>query len=165
MGVAKVVTVAAVFTDILDSTKLGKDLGDAVWEGIRQQHFAQAVRLIHRSQGILIKNTGDGILALFHHATAAVDFVLSLHDDTGHAVVRIRAGVHTGQANLDDGDAFARHMNQTARVMGSKASGVTVSSRARAEITHHPNLRWEEFPNVTLKGFPHPETLWTVEKS
>jgi class 3 adenylate cyclase len=133
-------TVAVVFTDIVDSTKLCNDLGDAVWDGIRQQHFAQAVRLVHQKQGILIKNTGDGILALFHDATKAVGFALALHHDTGHAVIRIRAGVHVGQVNIDDGDAFGRHMNLTARVMNyAKASG------DRAE------------------RFPTPEPLWAVE--
>lgn len=168
-GGAKVMTVAVVFTDIVDSTKLCIDLGDAVWDAIRQQHFAQAVRLVHQKQGILIKNTGDGILALFHDATAAVGFALSLYGDTGHAVVRIRTGVHVGQVSVDDGDAFGRHVNLTARVMGfAKASGVMVSSRVREDITHRAeawstNLRWTEFPNITLKGFPQPETLWTVE--
>ena len=121
------------------------------------------MRLIHRNQGILIKNTGDGILALFHDATAAVDFALSLHGDTGHAVVRIRAGVHMGQVNLDDGDAFARQMNHTARVMGfANTAGITVSSQVRKNIAQRANLRWTEFPNIALKGFSHPETLWTV---
>ena len=73
-GGARVMTVAVVFTDIVDSAKLCVDLGDAAWDGIRQQHFAQAVRLVHQRQGTVIKNTGDGILALFHDATAAVSF-------------------------------------------------------------------------------------------
>ena len=168
-GGARVLTVAVVFTDIVDSTKLCNDLGDAAWDGIRQLHFAQAVRLVHQRQGILIKNTGDGILAFFHDATAAVGFALSLYGDTGHAVVRIRAGVHVGQVSVDEGDAFGRHMNLTARVMGfAKAAGVIVSSRVREDIAHRAedwsrNLRWTEFPNITLKGFPQPETLWTVE--
>jgi class 3 adenylate cyclase len=151
-----------VFTDIVDSTKLCNDLGDAAWDGI--QHFALAVRLIHQKQGILIKNTGDGILALFHDATAAVGFAITLHDDTGHATVRIRAGVHVGQVSIDDGDAFGRHVNLTARIMGyAKADGVLVSDRVKKDIEHRgepwsKKLRWTEFPGVTLKGFPEPET-------
>jgi class 3 adenylate cyclase len=168
-GGAEVLTVAVVFTDIVESTKLCNDLGDAVWDAIRQQHFAQAVRLVHQKQGILIKNTGDGILALFHDATRAVGFALALHHDTGHAVIRIRAGVHVGQVSIDDGDAFGRHMNLAARVMNyEKANGVIVSSRIKQDITDRAepwsnNLQWTEFPNVTLKGFPLPETLWAVQ--
>jgi hypothetical protein len=33
----------------------------------------------------MIKNTGDGILALFHDAAAAVEFALALRSDTVHA--------------------------------------------------------------------------------
>ena len=168
-GGANILTVAVVFTDIVDSTKLCNDLGDAAWEEIRQRHFALAVRLVQQKNGILIKNLGDGILALFHDATAAVGFAIALHHDTGHAVVRIRAGVHVGQVSAKDGDAFGRHMNLAARVMGyAKANGVIVSNRIKEDIDHRgepwsKNLRWVEFPGVTLKGFPEPETLWGVE--
>jgi class 3 adenylate cyclase len=170
-GGAKVLTVAVVFTGIVDSTRLCNDLTDVVWDGIRQQHFKRAVTLIRERAGILIKNTGDGILALFHDATAALSFAVTLHDDTGHATVRIRAGVHVGQVGIDESDAFGRHMNFAARVMGhAKADGVMVSNRVREDVVHRGeawvgNLRWKEFPDVTLKGFPEPETLWGVESA
>ena len=107
-GGARVLTVAVVFTDIVDSAA-SNHLTDAVWEGIRQQHFKRAVTLIREREGILIKNTGDGVLALFHDATAAVSFAVTLHGGTlGHATVRIRAGAHVGQVGIDEGDAFGR---------------------------------------------------------
>jgi class 3 adenylate cyclase len=167
-GGAKVLTVAVVFTDIVDSTKLCVDLSDAVWDGIRQQHFKRAVTRIRELDGILIKNTGDGILALFHDATAAVEFAVILHDETGHATVRIRAGVHVGQVGIFDSDTFGRHVNFAARVMGfAQANGVMTSNRIRQDVAQRgeaetKNLAWTEFPNVALKGFPEPETLWGV---
>ena len=91
----------------------------------------------HTSPVISVAVTPDYLLALFHDATAAVGFALALHGDTGHAVGRIRAGVHVGQVSVDDGDAFGRHMNLPARVMGfAKGSGVVVSERVREDITH-----------------------------
>lgn len=167
-GGAKVATVAVVFTDIVDSTKLCNELSDAVWDGIRQRHFERALALIRERQGILIKNTGDGILALFHEATAALSFAIELHKDTGHAAVRVRVGAHIGQVSIDGGDAFGRHVNFTARVMShATADGVTVSRRFKEDVSERGeawtrNLGWTEFPNVSLKGFGRPETIWGV---
>ncbi len=169
-GGAKVATVAVVFTDIVDSTKLCNDLTDAVWDGIRQQHFRRAEALIREREGILIKNTGDGILALFHEATAALGFAIALHNDTGHAAVRIRAGVHIGQVSIDESDAFGRHVNFAARVMSqAKGDGVIVSRRIKEDVSERgeawtADLQWTEFPNVTLKGFAEPETLWGLHQ-
>jgi class 3 adenylate cyclase len=81
----------------------------------------------------------------------------------------MRAGAHVGQVNIDDGDDFGRHMNLAAREMNhATAGGVIVSSRIKQDITDRAepwsnSLQWTELPNVTLKGFPQPETLWAVE--
>ena len=164
-------TVAVVFTDIVDSTKLCNDLGDAAWDDIRQRHFGRAVTLVREEKGILIKNTGDGLLALFHNAIEAVDFAVCLHDDTGHATVRIRVGVHVGQVSIDGGDTFGRNVNLTARIMGfGTSNGVKVSDGTKQDIAHRSevitkNWRWTEFQQVVLKGFGEPVTLWGVERA
>lgn len=168
-GGAKVLTIAIVFTDIVDSTKLCNDLGDAMWDMILQQHFAKVMTLIRQEEGILIKNTGDGILALFHNAFNAVEFAVALHRESGHATVRVRVGVHVGQVSIVGDDTFGRHVNMTARVMSyAKADGVIVTERAKEDVEQRREpstrkLRWQEFPNVTLKGFEGTITLWGVE--
>jgi hypothetical protein len=61
-GGATVATLAIVFTDIVDSTKLCHDFGDATWDGYRQVHFARVKESITNSAGCFIKNTGDGVI-------------------------------------------------------------------------------------------------------
>lgn len=167
-GPAKVMNLALVFTDIVDSTKLCNDLTDAVWDGIRQQHFTRAVTLVREQSGFVVKNTGDGILALFHNAIDAVEFAVTLHRSTGNAVVRIRAGVHVGQVSIDGGDTFGRNVNLAARVMShARADGVMVSERVRQDVDERgdprmSNLQWTAVPDVVLKGFEKPVTLWAV---
>jgi class 3 adenylate cyclase len=168
-GGAEVLNVAIVFTDIVDSTTLCNELTDAVWDTILHQHFARAKRLIDQKKGILINKSGDSILALFHDATSAVLFAVAIHDDTGHAAVRIRAGVHSGEVSIHKGDAGGRHVNLTSRVMSyTKADGVVASDRIKEDVSRRgelisEKLRWTKFPDVTLQGFSVPETLWGVE--
>jgi class 3 adenylate cyclase len=75
------------------------------------------------------------------------------------------------QASIDGGDAFGREMNFAAIVMNqSKSSGVIVSSRVKSDVDHRKEewsrkLHWTELPNVTLKGFSDPQTLWGVDAS
>ncbi len=83
VGGAKIATLAIVFTDIVDSTKLCMEVGDSTWDSYRQRHFARVQQLIQESSGCLIKNTGDGVLVAFHNADDAVAFSQNLLKNTG----------------------------------------------------------------------------------
>ena len=168
-GGANVATLAVVFTDIVDSTKLCYDLGDAAWDGYRQLHFAQVQQLIAKSSGCFIKNTGDGVLAAFHNADDAVTFARDIVRNTGHAVVRVRAGVHIGQVTIDADDTFGRHVNLAARVMNClKHEGVIISDPVKTDLDSRrtaslATLDWKAHPDVPLKGIPQPQTLWELQ--
>jgi class 3 adenylate cyclase len=169
-GEAAVATVAIVFTDICDSTKLNGQLGDERWSQVREQHFTRAKRLIERERGYLIKTIGDSIMAAFHSASHALDFALTLEQDTGQEIVKIRAGIHVGPVEVKPGDAFGQQVNMAARVeVKAKEGGVWVSAQVKEDIDslraeRHENLKWIEHPNQDLKGFPRLWTLWSVEQ-
>jgi class 3 adenylate cyclase len=174
-GGATVLPVVVVFTDIVDSTKLCNDLGETPWGRIRDGHFACAVSFIRQRNGFLIKNTGDGILALFHNANDAANFAMALYGETGHAAVRIRVGVHLGQVNIDDnaawgrGDAWGQTLNFTARVMShAERDGIRVSEEVKRDVIRRgdpdgPKVRWVKYPKATFKGFKGSFTLWGME--
>ena len=71
-----VLTVA--FTDIEDSTRLNRQLGDARWRDLRQRHFASATGLLTAAEGHLIKNLGDGLLIVFAAAWAAAKNLVAM---------------------------------------------------------------------------------------
>jgi class 3 adenylate cyclase len=168
-GGADVATLAIVFTDIVDSTSLCYDLGDASWDGCRQRHFAHTQKLIDTSSGCFIKNTGDGVLAAFRNADDAVTFARNVVRNTGHAVVRVRAGAHVGQVSIDAGDTFGRHVNLAARVMSCLAhDGVIISDPVKNDLDARrtpslATLAWTARPEVSLKGIPQPQTLWELQ--
>jgi class 3 adenylate cyclase len=171
LGGAKVATLAIVFTDIVGSTRLCYDLGDATWDGLRQLHLAYAQQLIAKSSGHFIKNTGDGILVAFRNADDAVTFGCDFARNTGHAVIRIRVGIHVGQVTVYGDDTFGHHVNLAARVMGVlKHDGVMISNAVKLDLASRGTeslnrLRWERHQNVPLKGIPEPQTLWELSDS
>jgi small GTP-binding protein len=168
-GGADIATVAIVFTDVIDSTKLNVKFGDEGWGDAREAHFAQARTLVKHGQGYLIKTIGDSVMAAFHSAAAALDFALALHRQTGHDSVRIRAGIHIGPVEVDAGDAFGQQVSMAARVEAkAEDGGIWVSTQVKEDIdtlqaTKHSQLRWTEHAGEELKGFPRKYTLWSVE--
>lgn len=161
---------AVIFTDILDSTVLCRELGDDIWIDILHKHFLRAQTLTRETNGFLIKNTGDGLLGLFHTAREATRFAISLYEATGHPVIRIRAGVNVGQINIKDDDAFGGEVNKASRITGFlSGDGLVLGDRAKEDVeqTGDPELlglEWLPHPNVSLKGLKEPLTLWTVAR-
>ena len=67
------VLATVVFTDIVGSTSLAAELGDAEWRSRLDAHDAIIADQVARYGGRLVKTTGDGVLATFDGPTAALD--------------------------------------------------------------------------------------------
>jgi class 3 adenylate cyclase len=166
------VTLAIVFTDVVGSTSLGVQLRDEAMNEVRRAHFAQSHRLIERFNGREIKNLGDGFMAAFKSADAALNYALALEKDTGHPQIKIRAGIHIGSMQVEEGDVFGDTVNFAARVIGfggSKGKQICLSDRAKKDIdelgsAQHKQLKWEPHDDVALKGYPGTFTLWSLRK-
>lgn len=166
---ADIATVAIVFTDVMDSTKLNIEFGDEHWQQVCEAHFARARELVQRGHGYLIKTIGDSVMVAFHSAAVALDFALDLYRQTGHESVKIRAGIHIGPVEVTSGDAFGQQVSMAARVEAkAKDGGVWVSANVKEDIdvlraSKHRDLKWIEHVDEELKGFPKKYTLWSVE--
>ncbi|HEX8068395.1 MAG TPA: adenylate/guanylate cyclase domain-containing protein [Pyrinomonadaceae bacterium] len=170
-GGTDIANVAIVFTDVLDSTRLNVKFRDEGWQHVRKAHFARAEELVRRGQGYLIKNKGDGVMAAFRDASAALDFALALYRDTGHEQVHIRVGIHIGPVEVSAEDAFGQQVNMAARVEAkAQDGGIWVSAKVKEDIdtlgaARHKNLKWDEHAGQELKGFPGQFTLWSVREA
>src|SRR5438132_12208557 len=63
---------AVLFTDLVGSTQLLSDLGEAAFDRLRRDHFAELRTAVAGAGGDEIKTLGDGILAVFGSAAEAV---------------------------------------------------------------------------------------------
>ncbi len=165
------VTLAIVFTDVVGSTALGEEIRDEAMNEVRRAHFAQSRNLIGQFQGREIKTIGDSFMAAFKCADAALDYARALQGNTGHAQVKIRAGIHIGPMHVEEGDVFGGTVNFAARVVGAiQGAEIWLSDQAKDDIDRlgagkHKQLRWERHDGVTMKGFPEAFTLWSLKKS
>jgi class 3 adenylate cyclase len=165
------VTLAIVFTDVVDSTALGERMRDERMYEVRQTHFSQSRRLIAQYKGYEIRTIGDSVMAAFRSVAAALDYALALCADPGEQELRLRAGIHIGPLQIEEGDVFGRTVNFAARVVGAiKGAGIWLSEQAKADIDvlgarRHEELHWKRQKGVALKGFAGEFTLWSVAQA
>src|SRR6266850_1530428 len=127
---------ALVFTDVIESTSLGRALGDERWMIVLRKHFARARSLMISERCYEIKMIGDLFMVAFRSAIDALDFVVVFHADTGDQCVRIRAGIHVGPIRVFENDLFGMMVNYTKRVESTEndAGFIVVSDEARNHI-------------------------------
>jgi len=162
------VTLAIVFTDVVDSTALGERMRDERMYEVRQAHFAQSRKLTTQYKGYEIRTIGDSVMTAFRSASAALDYARALCADPGSPELQLRAGIHIGPLQIEEGDVFGRTVNFAARVVSViKRPEIWLSEQAKADIDvlgarRHEELRWERHDNIELKGFAGSFTLWSV---
>ena len=164
------VTLAIAFTDVVESTALGESIKDEAMKEVRRAHFAQSRKLISQFKGCEIKNMGDGFMAAFKSAEDALDYVLAFQENTGHAQVQIRAGIHIGAMYVEEEDVHGGTVNFAARVIGAVTGAeIWLSDDAKKHIdaagaARYKSLEWDRHDDVRMKGFPSNATLWSLRR-
>jgi predicted ATPase/class 3 adenylate cyclase len=158
------------FTDIEGSTRLWEEHPDEMAAALAR-HDALLTKAITEAQGHVIKATGDGILARFDSASAAVaaaiDAQRSLAAEPWGTIgsLRARMGIHTGESEQRDGDYFGPTMNRTARIMAAGHGGqVLLSSTVSAQIGERlpPGAALRDLGLHRLKDLTLPEQLFQL---
>jgi class 3 adenylate cyclase len=143
------------FTDIVGSTSLASQLGDAQWRQTLDSHDQVCARTVNRYGGTRVKNTGDGVLATFDGPARALDCARSLRDGLRTEGLRIRAGVHAGEIEVrDDEDISGIAVNLAARVMGLAADDEIWVSPTIPGLVVGSGHRFEARGTHELKGIP-----------
>ena len=122
------------FTDIEGSTKLWQDRAEAMGVSLRR-HDAILRSAISERGGEVFSTAGDAFAAAFVSAvdavTAATTAQQALAGETwGDAEIRVRMGLHAGQAEHRDNDYFGPVLNRTARIMSAASGGQVLISEA-----------------------------------
>ena len=132
-------TVTFLFTDLEGSTRLWEEQRDAMQSALAR-HDAVLRTAVESHGGQVVKTTGDGLHAVFATApdatAAAVDAQQQLLGEVWPLPepLRVRMGLHTGHAELRDGDYYGPAVNRAARVAAAAHGGQIVMSHATEEL-------------------------------
>jgi predicted ATPase len=125
------------FTDVEGSTRLWLDHPDVMHE-VLARHDEIVRGAIESHAGYVVKTTGDGFHAAFGTARDALEAALSAQHALAAEMpvlgvaVKVRMGVHTGEARVRDGDYYGPELNRAARLMAVGHGGQVLVS----EVTH-----------------------------
>jgi class 3 adenylate cyclase/streptogramin lyase len=140
------------FTDIVGSTELAGELGDRVWKEILSRHHRLIRAELKRFGGREVETAGDSFFVTFREPASAIRCGLAIADSVRELGLEIRAGIHTGEAEIADGRPRGIAVHIAARVMAVAGPGeVLVSSTVRDLVTG-ANLQFDDRGFYTLKG-------------
>jgi pimeloyl-ACP methyl ester carboxylesterase len=142
------------FTDIVDSTRQAAALGDQQWRSRLDQHDTLARQTISRHRGVLVKSTGDGVLATFDGPGRAIRCALSFSNAARQIGLPVRTGLHTGEIELRGDDIGGIAVHAAARVMAHSAADEVLVSRVVTDLVAGAGLRFSERGSHELKGLP-----------
>jgi class 3 adenylate cyclase len=104
------------FTDIVDSTRKAAEMGDRGWRRLPDEHFGVTRRQLDRFDGRQVKNVGDGVLATFDGPARAVRCAAAIRDGVAGLGLELRAGLHTGEIELQPDDIAGLAVHIGARI-------------------------------------------------
>ena len=158
--------VTMLMTDIVDSTRTAATLGDAAWKQHLAEHNHIVRRQLERFGGREVATTGDGFLAAFSSAEAALRCALAIVSAVAAAGVEVRVGVHTGEVDLvEGGDLRGIAVHEAARIMAAASPGSVYASALARALAGTGRLRYTSTGTHALKGVAEPVELFRVEAS
>jgi DNA-binding NarL/FixJ family response regulator/class 3 adenylate cyclase len=113
------------FTDLVGSSSLFERRGDDAADAIRREHFAVLRAAISAHEGREIKSTGDGVMAAFSSAVAAVRCAVAMQRATaaeGHGL-ELRVGLDAGEPLADGDDLYGTTVIVASRLCASAEAG------------------------------------------
>jgi class 3 adenylate cyclase len=169
--------VTLMFTDLRESTRLYRQMGDASAYGRVREHFATLENAVTTQGGGIVKTMGDSIMAAFQNPAAALRAVSEAQrriNANANQPLWLKAGIHRGPCivvNLNDRlDYFGSTVNIAARLPNLSQGGEVVFSDAiRSDPEVSTFLEQDMHPNTLarfqtqVKGYDEPFDLWRLK--
>ena len=163
-------TVTFLFTDIEGSTRVWQEQPDAMRPALAR-HDEILRDAIAAHDGHYVKTTGDGAHAVFATASDAISSAVAAQLAIGAEPwplsdpLRVRMGIHSGPAELRDGDYFGTAVNRAARIMAVAHGGQVVVSLASQELVRDEPVEVLDLGEHRLKDLGQPERIFQVVHS
>ena len=156
------VLATVLFTDIVGSTERARSLGDHAWKELLERHYAIARRQLERFRGRQIVTTGDGLLATFDGPARAIRCAQAMVADMRELGLEIRAGLHTGEIELEGADVRGLAVHIGARIAALAEAGEVLVSSTVKDLVVGSGIEFEDHGAHPLKGVADEWRLYAV---
>jgi class 3 adenylate cyclase len=159
---AKRILATLLFTDVVGSTDHARRLGDARWRQLLDEHRAVVRREIVRCEGLEIDTAGDGCFVRFESPARAIECARAVRAAVQRLGLEVRAGIHTGECELQGRGLSGIAVHIAARLQGVAAPGEILVSGTVKDVAAGSALRFEDRGEHTLKGLPDRWRLYAL---
>lgn len=149
-------------SDIVGSTTLVAELGDARWRERLHDHDAVVRGAIARFRGDELVHTGDGVVASFDGPTRAVTCARYIAEALADLGLTVRIGIHAGEIEVGPHGTTGLAMHIAARVMAVAGDGGIVVSRTVRDLVFGSGVTFIERGEHPLRGIPGTWSLFEV---
>jgi eukaryotic-like serine/threonine-protein kinase len=163
-------TVTILFTDIENSTALNERLGDRRWLEVLRAHNSVVRHCIGEHGGYEVKSQGDGFMIAYPSARRGLECAVDMQRNLARLAdadpgerLRVRIGLHTGEAIREGDDFYGRSVILAAR-LGDKAEGdeILTSSIVRELVGSSADVPFEDAGELQLKGLRGRQRVYRV---
>ena len=164
-------TITIAFTDIVDSTALLTRLGDHAWRDLLRRHNVVIEETAAKHGGTVVQTEGDGTMLAFSSARRAVACAQAIQHEISDAFsddsppVRIRIGVHTGDALNEADGFFGKTIHYAARVAAQALGGEVLVSSVVQDLVSGHGIAFQESREVELKGLTGLHRVFAIDLS
>jgi predicted ATPase/class 3 adenylate cyclase len=164
-------TVTFLRTDIEGSMGLVRALGSR-WDEVNDRHLGLIATAVDSAGGTIVRTEGDAVFAVFPEAVSAVSATVDAQralateawpDGTG---IRVRMGLHTGEAHRSGADYGGFDVNRAARVAAVGHGGQVVLSETTAALVADalpPGTALRDLGRHVIRDLPRPERLHQLD--
>jgi len=163
-------TVTFLRTDVEGSMRLVRDLG-VRWDAVNATHLDLIRRSVSERGGVVVRTEGDATFAVFPEARAAVvaaidaQRALVAQDWPDGVDLRVRMGLHSGEAYLAGDDYGGFEVNRAARIAATgHGEQILLSEPTRALVADAlpDGVEVVDLGTHTLRDVPRPERLYQL---
>jgi class 3 adenylate cyclase len=156
------VLATVLFVDIATSTERLVAMGDRAWSRLISE-FREVVREeLERHRGREINYRGDDVLAVFDGSTRAIRCAQAIAERASRLGVDVRAGVHTGEIELQGDDIAGIAVNIGARVCAVASPREILVTQTLRDLVAGSGLDFSSRGAYELKGVPGMHDLYAV---
>ena len=163
-------TVTFLFTDIEGSTRLAQQQR-ASWENLRQRHHQILTAAMQAEDGFVFEVIGDAFSVAFHSPADAVRAAARAQHDLhaepgGNAPIRVRMGIHTGEAEAVEGHYRGYlALSSVQRIMSAGHGGQVLLSPATFQLAQDAlpdGVTTRDLGTHRLKDLQRPQQLFQL---
>ena len=149
-------------TDIVDSTGAAGRLGDAAWKQVLSDHNRLVRAQLLRFGGSEVNTTGDGFLATFRSAVAALRCAAAIRDALRQTGVGVRVGVHTGEVEAIGTNIGGVAVHAAARIMALAGPSEVFASAMTVNLADGNGLTFDYEGAREVKGLERPIEVYRL---